>query len=285
MADIAYYLKIAGVQKREMISLLALVCNREASWLYAHPAYTLTAAENKKIKNRFDRLQQGEPLAYILSFQDFFNCRFRVSPAVLIPRPESELIVEDGLEYVNKNKQALIFDLGTGSGALIISLANELQKNNGIFTHCRFYAGDISAAALTIAKSNAKTYKLTKNIIFKKGDLFLPFTSIISKYPAAPIFIAANLPYLTPAEQKNEPSIAREPKLALVGGRDGLSLYRRLLAQLKPALADRSFCVIMEINPNQAGTLSKLAKTALPQAAIKKVPDLTGRTRFISITR
>lgn len=110
------------------------------------------------------------------------------------------------------------------------------------------------------------------------------FKTDLSKLSPGKIFIMANLPYLTPRERRQEPSIASEPTLALVGGLDGLSLYRRLLSGLNKQLSGHSFELIMEINPQQAASLIKVVKNSIKRAIIKKVPDLSGRTRFIHIS-
>lgn len=282
MDTVASYLKVNGDFPRETLSLLSFVCKRDVSWSLSHPEYKLSRLEIKLLNSLLNRLRAGEPLAYLRGYQDFHNYRFTVSPAVLIPRPESEIIIEAGLNFANAHEPAFFIDLGTGSGALILTLAAEIKRElKRVYKNSDFLAGDISAPALKVAKENAKKLKLSKKINFKRGDLILPFIKTVSK-DLRPLFIAANLPYLTPQEARDEVSIAYEPKTALVGGRDGLSLYRRLLKQMR-TLKARPFYLIMEINPQQATTLMRISQAAFQKSVIQKVPDLSGRTRFISI--
>lgn len=283
MATIEQYLSNSESFCRETASLLAFICGRDLSWIIAHPEYHLNTSENKRFRLRQKRLWQGEPLAYILGYRDFYNYRFRVSPSVLIPRPESEMIVEVGLAYAETKieKKIDFLDLGTGSGALIISLAKELKKTKiKTYRRSQFLAVDISPAALKIAKLNAKKYNLENKINFYNGDLLAPLISNDALLDGT-WFVAANLPYLTPKERRQEASIAAEPDLALNGGRDGLTLYRRLLKNFNSLLGKNDFYLMMEINPNQAPALLALAAKQLPGAKLKKMPDLNGRTRFI----
>ena len=287
MATIGQHLAASPTFCRETASLLAFVCRRDLSWLLAHPEYQLSPRQEKNFQQKYKRWQAGTPLAYILGYKDFYDYRFRVSPAVLIPRPESELIIDAGLAYARliAGKKLTFLDIGTGSGALIISLAKSLKKIiPTAYRQADFLAGDISANALKIARANARAYRLDRKIIFRLGDLLTPWRKIFYQQ-ANPIFLAANLPYLTPKERRREPSLASEPDLALLGGRDGLSLYRRFLPMTNKFLRDRPFCLLMEINPEQAPALIKLANKYFADDEIKKMPDLSGRTRFLKIQR
>ncbi|MDD3285509.1 MAG: peptide chain release factor N(5)-glutamine methyltransferase [Patescibacteria group bacterium] len=274
--------------RREALSLLAFVCRRDASWVIAHPEYKLDNKESRLFAKKLSQLKSGWPLAYLLEEKNFYKHSFTVSPAVLIPRPESEMIVEAALEYHQKKhyRQQIFLDLGTGSGALIISIAGhinnqEISKNSC----CYFGASDISAAALKVAEINARKQRLKSKISFRRGDLLLPWRRYLQINRHSPLFIAANLPYLTPKEQAQEASIAYEPKLALIGGRDGLELYRRLLEQLASLKMSGPLFLMMEINPRQAPSLIKEAKKYWRPEYIQKKSDLSGRTRFIIINK
>lgn len=282
MNTVASYLKVSGDFSRETLSLLSYVCKRDTSWILSHTEYQLSRAQITKFNSLLKRLSTGEPLAYLRGYQDFYNYRFNVSPSVLIPRPESEIIIEAGLSFAQAQAPAVFIDIGTGSGALILSLAAEIKRKlPRLFKTCDFMAGDISSPALNVARNNAAKLGLSKKVFFKRGDLFLPFVKTASK-ESRPLFIAANLPYLTPKEARTEISIAHEPKTALLGGRDGLSLYRRLLKQMR-AVKTHPIYLIMEINPQQETALMRCASACFHKSKIKKVSDLTGRTRFISI--
>jgi len=285
IAKIGDLLKKAGNKSQETLSLLAFICQQDSSWIIAHPEYELTAEEKKIFQKKQSRLKSGWPLAYLLGWKNFYNQSFQVSPAVLIPRSESELIVETALDYAPKYKNKFFLDLGTGSGALIIAIAAEIKKRYPkIYKNSQFLASDISSAALNIAFKNSENNKLKKKINFRRGHLLLPWRNYF-KNSKLPIFIAANLPYLKPEEQKKEDSIAHEPRLALIGGKDGLDFYRSLLKQIKQILPERRLQLMMEINPAQARILIKEAKKYFETSAIKKISDLSGRTRFILIDR
>lgn len=285
MATISHYLKNETTKSRELLSLLAFICQKDLSWILAHPEYELNKKEAKELTNKHKRLNQGWPLAYLIGYKDFFNYHFQVSPAVLIPRPESEMIIEYGLNLANEKKQPDYFlDLGTGSGALIISLAAEFKKMfPKIYSSARFRGGDISVPALKVAKLNARSYQLSRKITFRHGNLLAPFARELSKLSTKHVFISANLPYLTPLERIKEKSIIFEPTLALVGGKDGLELYRQLLTELPKILQKKTFSLIMEINPKQAPALSAFAHRQFPSANVKKISDLNSQIRFISL--
>jgi len=287
MATLATLLNAETKLRREAQSLLAFVCKQEITWLLTHLDYRLKPAQEKIYTIKIKQLHEGMPLAYVLGLQAFYNHTFAVTPAVLIPRPESEIIIDEGLKAISQVEAPKYFvDLGTGSGALIISLALELKASHpAIYRQTKFFAGDISRSALEIARLNAKKHYLNKKINFKKGDLMTVFKNEFNQLAPGKVYIMANLPYLTPQERCQEPSIISEPTLALVGGSDGLSLYRRLLNTLNKQLENRAFELIMEINPHQAAFLIKIIKNSIKKVKIKKVPDMSGRTRFISISK
>lgn len=271
---------------REAASLLAFICRRDPSYLWAHPEQILTRAQQQLLVRHLKRLRSDYPLAYLLGEKSFYNHTFKVTPSVLIPRPESETIIEIALQELKTNQYTAYADIGTGSGAIIISLATAIkQQAPATYRRSLFIASDVSAAALKIANLNTHRYRLSKKITYHHGDLILPLLKKLLANRSGKIFLAANLPYLTPQERQQEPSIAAEPTLALVGGRDGLSLYRRLCQQLQQKLAQQSFYLMMEINPAQAPALTKIATKYFPQAQIKKISDLSGRTRFLAVDK
>jgi release factor glutamine methyltransferase len=145
--------------------LLTKILKKPKEYLFEYPEKNLTNSQLKKFKKLFNKRAKGEPVAYLLSHKEFYNLDFKVNKNVLIPRPETEILVEEVLIYIKKNKTHLIFEIGVGSGAIIISLAKQIKKTE-------FFATDISLKALNIAKQNAKFHK-TK-IKFFKGDLLEP---------------------------------------------------------------------------------------------------------------
>jgi HemK-like putative methylase len=166
MSDLTTNFKLNKKYSREIKSLLAFVCKRDLSWLLSHDKYQLSESEELLFKQIYQLLLSGTPLAYIIGQQAFYNYNFKVSPSVLIPRPESELIVDTAKEYLGQcQKKMACLDIGTGSGAIIISLAAELQKiTPTIFGNCKFMAGDISTEAIRQAQANAHDYKLDDKI-------------------------------------------------------------------------------------------------------------------------
>ncbi|MGE5426025.1 MAG: N5-glutamine methyltransferase family protein [Bacillota bacterium] len=273
MSNIGCLLAADKDRRAETESLLGAVCNQDRSWLYAHPEYELSQLETATLENHLRRLNDGEPVAYILGYKDFYNQRFKVSSSVLIPRPETEIIIDQALLFAKLQPAASFFDIGTGSGAIIISIASSISGSY------QFFAGDISPEALDVAKENAEG--ISSVITFKLGSVFTPFRQELQS--STSIFIAANLPYLTPEERMAEKSIAPEPSIALLGGVDGLDIYRRLLKDCE-GINGKPFQLMMEISPWQEDLLVGLAAKSLPGAKIITVPDLSGRTRFILVT-
>jgi len=267
---------------------------------------TLITYPNKNIGlqtlNKFHQLERKRlknwPIAYLLGEQNFYGLNFKVSPKVLVPRPETELIIDEVLKKISENNSKVlnIIDLGTGSGAIIISLASKLKKINiKLFKETNFFGLDISPTALKITKENAKNNNLKEKIIFRKSNLlniiknkkFSKEFNIFSR----PLIICANLPYLKPEEFKNEKSISREPKIALVAGKVGLKYYRELFKQLasitKGNFDDdlavnklKSLFLICEINPNQVEPMKKLANKYLGKKSIKIKKDLAQFFRY-----
>jgi release factor glutamine methyltransferase len=264
---------------REIDWFLANLLNKPREFILAHPESSLSEKVRASLKKLAAKRRSGWPLAYLVGHQEFFGFDFLVNPATLIPRPETELLVENltamARRYNKRNNKLIIIDLGTGSGAIIITVAKKLLGAGSY----KFYATDISPAALAVAKKNASRHGVNKNIIFRKGDLLQP---IKNQLAGQPLLIAANLPYLTLEQIKKSPSIKREPRLALSGGRDGLKYYRRLFKQLK-TLPYRSANLFLEIDPGQALIVSELVKKSWKNCSLEIIPDLAGRKRLIKL--
>ncbi len=229
---------------------------------------------NKLIKKRIE----GWPLAYLSGYKNFYNLEFIVNKHVLIPRPESELIIDDILNLEIK-QETIIIDIGTGSGCLIISLADILKHKKNI----SFYASDISSKALKLAKKNAKNHNCIKEIKFLKGNLLKAVKKKHLKSKSE-IIIIANLPYLNKKELKNSPSIKFEPFKALYGGKDGLKYYRKLLDQIKKIKKENNIIrIYKEINPWQEEKLKNIIDKKLSKynPEIKTLKDLSGQERLI----
>lgn len=281
--------------------LLAKASSLSREKLITYPDRNLGLKILKKYKELEKKRLKNWPVAYLLEEKSFYGLNFKVSPKVLVPRPETEILVENIFKKVNEieSKKINIIDLGTGSGAIIISLASEIKKiNSELFKKTNFIALDISNDALKVAKENAKNNKVETKIIFRKSDLLEIFKNkkfsedffIFKNH----LIISANLPYLKPEEFKKEKSISREPKLALVAGKDGLKYYRKLFKQLSLIIkinSDKfqknnklkSLFLICEINPEQVDPMKELANKYLQGATIKIEKDLANKDRFFVI--
>ena len=228
-----------------------------------------------------NKILVGVPLQYALSYANFFGRRFSVTEGVLIPRPETEVLVSEAIKFIKSrsslNKMACkklrVVDIGTGSGCIAISLAAETEEINNKDFNIVIFASDISPDALLVAKNNAKSHHA--KIRFVLSDL-------LENQDLPEIFdlVLANLPYLRPDYLKKNISLKYEPDIALNGGANGLAIIDRLIDTLKTKLSDDGIA-ILEIDPGQAEAIAeKLKTTSLSFSFIK---DLNSRTRFVQI--
>ncbi len=195
--------------------LLMHLCGLDRSRLIARNETALTGEQQQRLENLLHRRQRGEPIAYLTGVREFWSMELNVTPATLIPRPETELLVEKALEPIPHNAQWTIADLGTGSGAIALALAKELPR-------CRIIATDTSPTALDVAKSNAKKFGLT-NIEFRAGDWFTPLAGeMLDMIVSNPPYIRADDPHLEQGD------VRFEPATALVSGADGLDAIRHI---------------------------------------------------------
>jgi release factor glutamine methyltransferase len=237
--------------------LLAALLRRNTAWLFAHADEPLEEALHVHFLQALERRATGEPVAYILGEAGFYGRRFAVTPDVLVPRPESELLVTCALaELRTLPVQApRLCDVGTGSGILATTLAAEIPG-------ARVTAVDVSAAALAIAAANARAQRVEARIAFVLGDIF-------AGLPEGARFdgIVANLPYVRANDFAPAPDpTSFEPRLALDGGPDGLVLYRRLLASAPKVLAPRGW-LLMEAGPDTVPALAALARRSFRRSA------------------
>jgi release factor glutamine methyltransferase len=207
----------------------------------------------------------GEPTAYLTGQRDFYGLSFYVNPSVLIPRPETELLVERALEVAGGLNKPVIADVGTGSGVLAVVLAKRLPDAEIIAT-------DISSPALETAIRNAVHYGVEKRITFSQGDLLAPFT-----YPVD--IIVANLPYVNTGELPG----TCEPAAALDGGINGLEIIYRLI-QEAPSKLKPGGSILLEIGQGQARVVSVLLDEAFQDATIQTYCDLAGIERVTIAT-
>lgn len=249
--------------------MLSHALNQPKSWVLAHGEYELNHVELHTLQSSVDQLLQGVPLPYLLGQWDFYGRTFKVTPEVLIPRPETELMIELAISDAKKRIKPCIVDVGTGSGAIAISLAAELPSATMI-------ALDLSGKALQIAQENARFHNQSR-ISFVQSDLLSPF---ITKFD----LICANLPYIPSQTLDSLPVVKSEPRLALDGGQSGLEIIHLLLEQASTRLSPNGI-ILFEIEETLGQAALAAAKKAFPEAHHQLIRDLAGKDRFIQINQ
>ncbi|MDR4459947.1 MAG: peptide chain release factor N(5)-glutamine methyltransferase [Nitrospirales bacterium] len=245
--------------------------------LHANPDAPVDAEVCQRAFTLFRRRALHEPLQYILGTQDFWGLDFLVQPGVLIPRPETEMLVEEAIGILGADVRPVILDVGTGSGCLAISLAVNLPE-------AMIIASDKSVSALHLAKVNAIRHGVGQRILWVAGDLLshLLSRSLAGKVTA----IIANLPYISHAEWEHlSPDVKDfEPRLALDGGPDGLDVYRRLLDEAPGLVSSKGF-ILMEVGIDQADLLCREPSLTDAFKVVKVRPDSQGIPRVVCVQR
>lgn len=252
--------------------LLRHVLQVDRTRLYRDLDKQISRQEQEQYQKLLERRARGEPVAYLTGFREFMSLEIAVGPEVLIPRPETELLVEIILNDMRPfTGQPRIADVGTGSGAIAVSLAYYLPE-------AKVWAVDISPAALKVAEQNARKHGVAPRLAFLEGDLL---TALPEDLNGGLDWVAANLPYIPCGEIPHlQPEVALyEPRLALDGGPDGLEIYRRLIPQawkyLKPGGK-----LIMEMGWDQGQALAGIPADGDWQA-VEIVKDYAGLDRFV----
>ncbi|MGB2799726.1 MAG: peptide chain release factor N(5)-glutamine methyltransferase [Dehalococcoidia bacterium] len=253
--------------------LLMHVLGIDRAKLYAVLGEELSNGDAEVLTQLVNRRLTNEPVAYIVGHREFFGYDFHVAPGVLIPRPESELLVEETLYFVRGQFPAgdpVIAEIGTGSGAIAISLALLLPK-------AEIYATDISASALEIAKVNCERHGVQDRVHLLEGDVLAPLIEPVD-------IIIANLPYIGDAELNELDDEIRmfEPLEALAGGGDGLDRVRQLLVKVGEKLRPEGL-ILLEIGYVQGGAAASLRPLLPLAASVELVKDLGGRARVLKI--
>jgi len=278
--------------------ILAHVLKKSREYVLTHPEHKLTKNQSARRALLVSRRLKGEPLAYILGHKEFYGLNFIVNENVLVPRPETELII-DHVTHNIKHETSIntaIVDVGTGSGCIIITLAEILNTKYQI-PNTKFIATDISAAALSVAKKNARLHGLDKQIKFFRGNLLGPILKSLPCRQAgkilnlkSKIIITANLPYGWKAWKNNcsQDSIGLkfEPPVALYTGKNGLQLYEKLLKQIAILASNykKDITCFFEFDPRQTVMLKKLIKKYLPDSRAEIKKDLRGHSRLLIIS-
>lgn len=229
--------------------LLEYILGVDRVYLFAHDNETLTDEQYSQFKAVVKRRATGEPIPYITGTRGFYDLEFAVTPAVLIPRPETELLLEDALHFMRDKPEGVVADIGTGSGALAVTFAKHMPQSH-------VYAVDVSESALQVATSNA--LKNEVNVQFMLGNLAQPLIDRHLKVDC----LMANLPYIGHDDMLTLAVSQYEPTLALDGGDDGLDLIRELLQQV-PEVCQSGAFVWLEIGADQGDALKQLVHDRL----------------------
>jgi len=249
--------------------LLSHVLKINRAQLLSEPEVELLKRHEETFKTFIKRRIKGEPHAYITAHREFYGLDFEVDKRVLIPRPETELLVEQAIEKAKNYPNPVIVDIGTGSGAIAVSLAKNLP-------HAQIYAVDISKAALKVTERNCRKHQVEERVTLVRGDL-------LESSPEQVDIIVANLPYVLTGEVSKVNTAGFEPDLALDGGADGLDAIRRLCRQAKNILQSGG-CLMLEIGQGQDQVVCDLLYTVYPSAQVKCFPDFSGIMRIVSLT-
>ena len=258
----------------ELLLMFTLGCDRP--YLYAHPERELTLDEHSRFSEALAERSRGVPAQYITGHQEFWGMDFIVTPAVLIPRPETEHVIETVLEFVagipTSDIPLQIVDVGTGSGCIALALAKELPK-------AEIHATDISPSALGVARINAARNQLETRVHFRETDLLAGFPSDSFD------FVVSNPPYVADSDFPNLQREVRdhEPRVALTSGDDGLSMIRKLLNESPPFLVAGGH-LVLEIGYNQRSAVEQLADARVWRVVTVR-NDLQGIPRTLALQK
>ena len=239
------------------------------AWVISHPEVILTDSQVLDLESLLLRLERGEPLAYVLGEWEFYGLKFFTDEAVLIPRPETELLVEEALRWLDAHphrRRAL--DVGTGSACIAVALAANRPD-------LRLLACDISRPALSTASRNIHRHALEDRISLVQADLLTPTAARFD-------LICANLPYIPSQKLETLRVLEWEPRLALDGGFDGLDAIRRLLAEA-PSRVALGGLVLLEVEAGQGLAAIAAARQSFPSGEVSLLPDLAGNDRLLKI--
>ena len=242
--------------------------------LFARQEDEATTQHERDIDEILERRRAREPLAYILGYREFYGINLLVNSDVLIPRPETETMVEHAL-FMSlmgmESSQLVIADVGTGTGAIAINLAIHLPA-------ARIYAVDLTDPVLNVANYNIRSHNVADRVTLRQGDLLEPVPEPVD-------LVVANLPYI-PTERipTLQPEVQWEPRIALDGGADGLDPARRLLFQATTRLKEQGV-ILLELDPEQMETAAEAARQNFPDADVSVEQDLARRDRILVVTR
>lgn len=272
VAEAAAELRRHGVLTPELDAerLLRHALGWDRATLLASPAAPVAGEPARRFRSLVAERARRVPLQHLIGSQAFWRHEFRVTRAVLIPRPETELVVETALELAKGREKPLLVDVGTGSGCIALSLAAELPD-------AELHATDVSAPALEVARDNARRLGLEGRVSFRRGDLLEPVRELAGRFD----LVLSNPPYVDPSERDSlEPEVRdHEPELALFPPGDALAIYRRLvpaaLASLRPGGS-----LLVEIAPGLERPVAALF-ASVGFEEVQTALDLAGRARML----
>ncbi len=251
--------------------LLSSLLHIERVHLFAHPERQLTAEERHRYAAQITQRARAIPLPYLTGEVEFYGLRFSVDERVLIPRPETELLVEQALSWLKGHPRACGVDVGTGSGCIAAAIA---YHQPGV----QLYAIDLSAEALQVARTNLHRLGLTERVHCVQADLLTAWGPRLD-------FIVSNPPYVAADEWETlPPSVRHEPRIALLGGNDGLAIIRLLLLQARRRLRHGGM-LLVEIGEREGEAVLDLAQLLFPTSQVEIIPDLAGRPRLLRLER
>jgi release factor glutamine methyltransferase len=262
--------------------LLLHLLQRDRTWLYAHPEYALDASQVARYSDLLQRRAAGVPVQYLTGQQEFWGLTFEVNPSVLIPRPETEHLIEVALERLASRRDAplRIADVGTGSGCIAVALAHE-------FPQAQIVATDLSAEAIDVARRNAARHAVSDRVSFAQTDLLQSYLVFAGTAASRPFdLIVSNPPYVARAEQGalQREVVEHEPHQALFAGPEGLDVYPRLIAQAATLLLPGGV-LILELGHGQAERVRVMFFENANWGNIGITNDLTGIPRVLAAER
>jgi release factor glutamine methyltransferase len=261
--------RVADRPRHEAELLLAHVLKCDRIWLLAHPEARPEPEHLAAYQTLVTRRAANIPLPYLLGTWPFYGRNFTVTPAVLIPRPETERLVEEALGWIVTHPIDRAVDVGTGSGCIAVTLAAEISTLHVVAT-------DLSAAALRVARTNARRHDVAARVRCVHANLLAPLLGPFD-------LIVSNPPYVAADEWETLPtSVQQEPRRALLAGPEGLDAIRRLLTQAQRRLAADGL-LLVEIGETQGAAVRALAREAFPRGEVRILKDLAGKERLLQV--
>ena len=253
----------------DALVLLGHIISQPKSRILAHPSPDLTPEQDIRLKDALSKVKEGIPLPYILGSWEFYQRSFILTPDVLIPRPETELLVKKALDWFERHpKKRTCLDLGTGSGCVAVTLAC-------IIPDLKVIATDNSPAALLVAQKNTFRHRVAKQITFIAADLLNGFQTKVD-------LLITNLPYIPTEKLKTLPVYQTEPEQALDGGPDGLLYIKKALIE-SPRILNSGGLILLELDETRGKAALALAQRYFPEADIRLEQDLSGQDRYLKV--